>query len=380
MGPAGDEAAVSGASPGPGGGSRTPVGPTGRHPRDGVRGPRGRWITAATVAAVVGLTAGLLALRPWDGGASGHRTADAKGARSGPARPASASASGSAPASALGDARTADPCSLLATASLTRFGRAELATAYGNFDRCDVLVEGPGADSSADVAATFIGTDVETGTQVRTREAGNVTIAAEPLDGDECDRTLRLGDGSHVQIMARQTGASAPDLCAMADAATDHAVSVLAASGTVARRPSAAAPGSLAAADACALLTATALGRVQGVDAARRDAGFGNWGCHWGGSSGDTGVDLVFDRNSPPLDASDGKRVQLGSREGFLAEEYEDTGTCTARIVNRTYKDLQGDTTQELVELTVAGPGPVTALCDTARQLGEVAAARLPKA
>lgn len=43
------------------------------------------------------------------------------------------------------------------------------------------------------------------------------------LDGDECDRTSQLDDGNHIQIMARLTGAGGPDLCAMADAATDHA-------------------------------------------------------------------------------------------------------------------------------------------------------------
>ncbi|MEU6854104.1 serine/threonine-protein kinase [Actinacidiphila alni] len=355
---ASDSAADRAARPGPGGGP----GPDSGH------APRKRWIAAGSVVLVAALAAALLVVRPWDDGSGGAAVADDKAPTS------SAAGHASVRPSALGDARTADPCSLLAPAALKGFGGTELATAYGNFDRCDILVEGPGKNSSADVAATFIGTDVETGTQVRTRKAGNVTVAEEPLDGDECDRTLRLGDGNHVQIMARRTDDASPDLCAMADAATEHAVSVLADRGTVPRRPSAAAADSLAAADACALLTPAALARVKGVDPADHDADFADWGCHWGSSSGDTGVDLVFDRNSPPLDGSDGEPVRLGPKKGFLAADYEDDGTCTARIVSRTYKDLAGEPTQELVELTVAGPDA----CASARDLGEVAAAKLP--
>lgn len=353
------------------------------------RGPLTWWLGAGAVAVVTALVVALLVTRPWsDGSSSDGSGAEAKGGGPATGRPAaSASASPSASprapqASSLGDARTADPCSLLTAASLSRFGHAELTSTYGNFDRCDVLVDGKDTDTSAEVAATFVGGDVEAGTQVRTRKAGDVTIAEETEADGECDRTLRLGDGGHVQIMARMTGDTTPaDLCMMADAATDQALVVLA-GGEVPRRPSPAEPDSLATADACELLTPAALAAAPGTDAAHPQADFADWGCHWGNTadaSGDSGVDLVFDRNSPALDASDGHPVRLGPKQGYLAAGYEDSGSCTARIVNRTFTDIKGDVTQELVELTVAGPGTADALCETARKLGAAAAPRLPK-
>ncbi|WP_329171751.1 DUF3558 family protein [Streptomyces sp. NBC_01477] len=177
--------------------------------------------------------------------------------------------------------------------------------------------------------------------------------------------------------MARLIGDSGPDLCAMADAATDHAVTVMRV-GTVPRRPSAAVPASLATADACALLTPAALGALPGVQAAGAERDFGNWGCHWRSSDGDSGVDLVFDRNSPPLDTSDGTPVAFGAGKGFVVPEYDDRGTCTLRLVNRDFTDITGQRVEELADLTVSGTGALGKLCDTAKHLGTTAAARLP--
>lgn len=342
-----------------------------------VRLPRRRALlgSGVVVALAAAVVAGLLVYEPGAGrstttghGTSGHTTSG-HGTKPG------------TPVWTLGDARTADPCSLLDPASLDGFGRTELTADYGNFDRCDVLVEA-GDESAADVAVTFIGADLEAGSQVRTERHGRGTVVREPLSGDECERILGLADGQYVQVRARRTEASSPGLCAMADAATDHALVVLD-RGRVPRRPGPPPPGSLEGAHACALLDAAALVRVPGMDttggggAARPEAGFGDWECRWDSTAGAAGVQVLFDRNSP-LDAEDGQPAVLGGRQSFVAPEYQDEGTCTARIVNRTYKDLAGDAGQELVELTVSGSGPVGQLCDTARELGAVAAAGLP--
>lgn len=339
------------------------------------------WAALGVLVLAAAAAAVLLALSPWDDGSPARAQSGSSATRARPGTGATTPAptTPASPArSALGDPRSADPCSVLATAPLARFGSTDLVTDYGNFDRCDVLVGPPRQDPAVDVAATLLGKDVEAGSHIPTRRTGNVTVASEPLDGDECDRTLQLDDGNHIQIMARLTGDSGPDLCAMADAATDHAVTVLRA-GTVPRRPSAAVPASLATADACALLTPAAIGAVPGgVHADDPDRDFGNWGCHWGSSDGDSGIDLVFDRNSPPLDTSDGTPVRVGGAKGFVSPEYEDQGTCTLRLVNRDFTDITGQHVEELVELTVSGSGAVGKLCDTAEQLGTAAAPRLP--
>lgn len=350
------------------GGAFTPVGRLWR----AVRLTRRRALLGSGVVALAAaVVAGLLLYEP----GSGRGTTDGHTTSGHDDKPGT-------PVWTLGDARTADPCSLLDTASLDGFGRTELTADYGNFDRCDVLVEA-GDESAADIAVTFIGADLEAGSQVRTERHGRGTVAREPQSGDECERILGLADSQYVQVRARRTEASSPDLCAMADAATDHALKVLD-RGRVPRRPGPPPPGSLEAAHACALLDAAALARVPGMNttggggAARPEAGFGDWECRWDSTAGDAGVQVLFDRNSP-LDAEDGQPAVLGGRQSFVAPEYQDEGTCTARIVNRTYKDLAGDAGQELVELTVSGSGPVGQLCDAARELGAVAAAGLPK-
>ncbi|WP_333767066.1 serine/threonine-protein kinase [Streptomyces sp. IBSBF 2435] len=346
-----------------------PLGPLGTWPR------RRAWTAVAAVALVAVLAAVLLTAAPWDDGSPARaQPSTPGGAHSAPAPTAPTAATAR---SALGDARSADPCSVLATAPLARFGSTQLAADYGNFDRCDILVGPPHEDPVVDVAATLLGTDIEAGSHIPTRRTGNVTVAAEALDGDECDRTLQLDDGNHIQLMARLIGDSGPDLCAMADAATGHAVTVMRA-GTVPRRPSAAVPASLATADACALLTPAALGALPGVQAAGAERDFGNWGCHWRSSDGDSGVDLVFDRNSPPLDTSDGTPVAFGAGRGFVVPEYDDRATCTLRLVNRDFTDITGQRVEELADLTVSGTGALGKLCDTAKHLGTTAAARLP--
>ncbi|MFC4031679.1 protein kinase [Streptomyces polygonati] len=328
---------------------------------------RQRWSAAGVVAVFV---LGTLAWLLWGPGPA---------INPGPDREAgSAAPKGAAARSGIGDDRRADPCALLDAASLRRFGPVRLVTDYGNFDRCDLLVDDGGADS-ADVAVTLLDARVEIGSQVRTRKTGDMTVAAEPLGDGECDRTVRLADGKHVQIMARQTGSALPDLCAMADTATAHAVTVLR-RGPVPPRASAPVAGSLATADACELLPATALRRTPGLGAARPEADFGHFGCEWNSPSGDRAVGLVFDRNDPPLEAEGGRPVQLSGKQALVAAEPDEPGTCDALIVQRTFTDLQGESVQERVKLTVSGAGPVAELCGTARDLGAVAAGRLPKA
>lgn len=339
---------------------------------------------AVAVAAVV--TGALLF---WPGGSDGPGGGGSGGAGSGAAPGVGATAhprTEPVAAGTLGEARTADPCALLDTASLHSFGDTELDPAYGNFDRCDIVVsgrgqgdKGGGADAETDVAVTFIGTETEIGPHVRAEKSGNLTVAREPLDGDECDTTLGLPDGNYIQIMARQTGDSAPDLCAMAEAATRHAVAVLA-KGPVPRRPLAAVPGSLAHVDACGLLNAAVLTRtLPGVDVARPDAGFGNWECRWSDTAADNDVDLRFDHDGP-LDADEGRPTELAGHQAVVSPEFDGDESCTVRIVNRTYQDITGETKVELVQLTLSGPGTVDKLCGGTERLAAAAAAALPKA
>jgi eukaryotic-like serine/threonine-protein kinase len=280
------------------------------------------------------------------------------------------------PVSAIGDPRTADPCALVDPAGFQRFGRAELSTDYGNFNRCDVLIR-RGDDDLADVKVELAdGPAPEPGSRDQVERRGAVEIVAEPASGGECDRTLILADGNLVEVTAQRTGRAPMDLCAAATLATDRAATVLG-RGRVPRRVRALPARSLGNLDACALLDPVALSRVRGIDGALPEAGFGRWDCHWHSRTGDTAIQLRFDRNGP-LTAADGHPKRLGGHPAYITPGGVGHGTCLAQVVHRTYPDTSGNTTAELVFLVVSGSGPGVRLCDSAERLASAAAARLP--
>jgi hypothetical protein len=280
------------------------------------------------------------------------------------------------PVSAIGDPRTADPCALMDPAGFQRFGRAELSTDYGNFNRCDVLIR-RGDDDLADVKVELAnGPAPEPGTRDRVERRGSVEIVAEPAGGGECDRTLVLADGNLVEVTAQRTGRGTMDFCAAATLATDRAATVLG-RGRVPRRSRALPARSLGNLDACALLDPAALARVRGVDGVRPEAGFGRWDCHWHSRTGDTAIQLRFDRNGP-LTAADGHPKRLGGHQAYITPRGDGSGTCLAQVVHRTYADTGGTTTAELLFLVVSGSGSGERLCDSAETLASAAAARLP--
>ncbi|GAA0634847.1 hypothetical protein GCM10010174_65530 [Kutzneria viridogrisea] len=280
------------------------------------------------------------------------------------------------PRAVLGEPRGADPCSLLDRAVLSRFGDTELDTAYGNFDRCDVLVQN--GSMRVDLEVQFqnppTSADPLTG---GAQKIGAVGIVRGVRESEECRRTLVLADGNLVVVVGRLGRDSGPaDLCAMADAATDQAVDRLNA-GPVARRPQPFDDRSLAKLTSCDLLDARALARLPEVDAAHSQPGFGDWQCRWDSPSANTSVDLRFDRNQP-LSANDGTPVQVGSRPGYLSQGEDGPNSCAIRVSYRTYGSPQGPPTAELLLLEVTGDKVRNQLCGTATDLATAVAAKLP--
>lgn len=273
----------------------------------------------------------------------------------------------------IGDQRTADPCALTDPTALDRFGRAELDRAYGNFDRCDVLLSS-GGDEFVDVKV-----DLNNGPaselDAPSRTVGSVQVVEEGPESEECNRTLVL-DGekdAHVTVTAKLVDERAAPLCDIADVATGSAVEVLN-RGELPRRAGTPVEASLAHRDACTVLDGKALAVVPGIDAEPEDVGFGNWDCQWRSSTRDIVVDLRFDR-SPPLNAQeDGRVTRVGGHDVFLQAEGEGDQTCLAQVVHREYPAGDG-TAVETVRLTVGGPQSMDRLCDLTTALaGSVAA------
>ncbi|MEU0838608.1 serine/threonine-protein kinase [Streptomyces sp. NPDC005962] len=332
---------------------------------------RGVVITATALVTVAALATGLALFGPWSGGSSDDSRDSPGGRGTGDAKPSAARRAGT-----IGDARTADPCALLDAASLSRFGETELDPDYGELDRCDVLLHGDSGDDVADVQINFDADPAEPGDERPARRIGNVTVMTSPRDGDICERTLALADRKQIRVIAKRLGSPAPDPCALGDAATDHAVAVLD-RGQVPRRTSAPNARSLARVNACELLDATALRRLPGVGARPSDPGFGNWRCEWEDGSGDTGVELEFDRSST-FDTDDGQPTVLAGRKTTVTPADFGDDSCVVRTLHRSYRNALGDPTVELMTLNAYGPQPPRKLCRTAKALAATAAKKLP--
>ncbi|MFI6299050.1 protein kinase [Nonomuraea sp. NPDC050790] len=279
------------------------------------------------------------------------------------------------PASLIGDPRTVDPCALTEPVALGRFGDAELDSAYGNFDRCDVLVR-PGDDSVVDVRVDF-NHDPGAEQPPPARTMGRVGVVEHRPEPDECLRTLLLTgeNDTNITVTAKRDDPGDAPLCEIADVATGSAVARLN-SGPLPRR---ALPArSLAHRDACALLPADALEIIPGIDADEPDAGFGSWTCEWASTTSELWLDVRFDQGQPP-NAADGSETRLNGYRTILRPEAEGDDSCLAQLVYRTYTNQDGRAA-ETVNVLVSGARSADQLCQLARRLTASAAARLPPA
>ncbi|BBB01999.1 putative serine/threonine protein kinase [Actinacidiphila reveromycinica] len=290
------------------------------------------------------------------------------------------------PGGPVGDVYSADPCSLLAPDSLARYGSVEIDPAYANFDRCDLLVdETGGAGGSAvvvDVSATFLLAGAqEPSALAEVERVGSVTVVSEPLEDEECQRLLRTSQGAWVRVVAKAAAGSPTRVCALADTAADRATGVLNRGGVARRSPVAAADrSSLIRSNACALLNAAALGQVAGLDSRHVEAGVGGWSCGWRGSGSSAEVDLRFDQGQPPTADDDGQPVRLGGRQAFVrAQGGETGGSCTVKVLYRTYRGAHGLISETLL-LDVSGPGSAAQQRANATALATAVARSLPTA
>ncbi len=321
---------------------RWPVGAGGR-PR---RSRRRAMATAGACVAALATVAGLLVFRP-------------------------DSSTPVIPLAVMGDPRTADPCALTDTAVLTRFGKTIRETARGNFDRCDVIVTLNGG-TRVDVKVLL---DKPASPEAKIEKKRPLPVGRPPRNGDRCVRTVVLDDQSSVTITATlDREPDSADLCAMADAATDHALAVLN-RGAIPRRPEPDA-ASLARVDACALLDSNALIRVLGAGVSSPEVEFGNWECRWNSSISKLSVRLAFDRDES-FTLADGRRMEFSGRDVYITPE-ADEPDCLARVVHRGDFDGNGKQVNEHLRIIVRGPQTPDQLCGPATELAEAAAAKLP--
>lgn len=337
-----------------------------------------RRVAAVLAAAVLVVGVGVSALVVVLTRQPGHAVSGSTPAANASHRPAAAGAGGdSTMSSVMGDQRTADPCALTEPGLLQRFGDTKQDPAYGNFDRCDEIVQARPAP--VDVETRFVNPNTPAPPPPGSvTHRGSVGVVSAGHDQTHCDRMVLLSDGSTVDVDAHwKNDPGAADLCAMADTEVTSAVNTINARG-VPRRTAPFDPKSLATVDACQLLTSADLSMINGIDASQSQTDFGDWGCGWSSTTSNTNVTVRFNRNQP-LDAQRGTPIQLGVRSAFMAGTIDDgPGTCMVHVVNRTYTDSAGDPISELADVEVTGDGPENQLCGLATTLAGHVAARLP--
>ncbi|WP_308289774.1 serine/threonine-protein kinase [Streptomyces muensis] len=337
-----------------------------RLPRAVRRRRRPLAIGAGALAVAAAITAGVIALTSGD---------DDGGLASAP--DAQPSPTATLHAGAIGDVRTADPCKLLDATSLSRFGDTELDPDYGELDRCDVLVMSDEGDELAGVEVNFSSEAREFDGSVAVRRAGNVEVASMTRDGDDCERYIATADRRGIVVIGSRRDAGAPDPCALADAATDHAVTVLDRGPVPQRSPSWPAT-SLAQLNACELLDSAALARVPGLRARPSDHGFADWSCDWSSPDGDKAfVQLSFTRDNQLED--NGRPTSIAGTTSHVAAEEEGERSCVVYAPHRTYTNSVGDPTVELFRLTVRGEQPARKACVLAEELSATALTNIAK-
>ncbi|GAA4509294.1 hypothetical protein GCM10023191_070330 [Actinoallomurus oryzae] len=282
-----------------------------------------------------------------------------------------------AAASIFGDPHTVDPCALLKQAKLGRFGRTEVDTAYGNFNRCDFLVH-PHGGGEVDVKAELINPDPSMEASGRPDKNGIQVLKESDSDGS-CSRMLLLPDKNRVDISSQFDGRMASKkLCAITETAVESAVAVLS-RGPIPRRTTPPVKTSLFWSDACALVDAKALSRFPGVDATDPEIGFGNWMCRWGSTTSHDDLMVMFDQYGP-MTADDGRLTKLGGHLAYVQPNGYGEKTCAVRVPYRTFTTADGSEKTELLLVVIGGAGSAAWRCRVVTNVAGPIVANLPHA
>ena len=284
------------------------------------------------------------------------------------------------PAPLIGNPRTADPCGLLSMGSVQQFGQPTMFRDLGYPQSCVIDIR-TGGDGFVRLAATLGDTEDHppAGSTERFRQ---LTIIRQVGGAGSCRRTVVLGDRSRVYVTAWAFRGAAAELCTVADAGTQTAVSALS-GGSLPRRDLNDPPHALTRVDTCSLLDQAALKQVPGLDSSRRDPGFAGWLCTWGGNPafrGEPQVLIAVERAG----LLSGRPVQIGGRSAQVNPGGSDNapGTCVVELVQRSYRGTSGYPRVELLRVSVSlgVSQPTDAACRSAIALAEAAAPKLPPA
>jgi hypothetical protein len=284
----------------------------------------------------------------------------------------------------IGDPHTANVCALAQPADFGSWGDAGLDPDYGNFDRCDMLIEQTGG-GRVDVEI-----HLQQGEQPERSEPaieiGGIGIHEQPPESDQCERLLLpIGAdpegiivGIRVNVGEEPVEGGSGTLCAVANQAAETAARTLA-DGPIPRH-SGYPDNSLAKKNACALLEAEELtAAVPGINTEPDEIGVANWECQWESSVDELEARVQFDRDQPPKRNSDGDYpLELDKYDAIVDEGGNGDDTCTVFLQYREYIGQNGETAAEMVRLIVGGQRTMDQRCQMATDLTRSVASHLP--
>jgi eukaryotic-like serine/threonine-protein kinase len=263
--------------------------------------------------------------------------------------------------------RTADPCSLINPAELSRHGNVEIDRENVQFAACRADI--------ANSARLF----VELNGPAQTAPPGGTQQRNGPLiitryeakdAGTRCDRRIQLSDGNSVFVYAENSpGGTADDLCAIAETGAGAAATALIAGG-IGTRVDMDTP--LARLDACRLLQDADLAGIPGLETSTGKPRFANWGCSWATRSG-VPATLDFYRSTRPTEAA--AATTFNGRQGGL---YFSPGKYCAAFIPHGDVARGGMHRIDFVRIYTYGSQPEAELCGYTTKLANAAAANLP--
>ena len=204
---------------------------------------------------------------------------------------------------------------------------------------------------------------------------GDIAVGRTTGSATYCERTILLADRTQVVVSADGRDGTTVDLCAIADTATESAVTRVTTTG-IGRRSLADVPNSLVRLDACALLDAAALATVPGLGAVPGEPRYGNWACGWGEES--PRVQLFLSRQGA-LDERDGTPTTIGGREArVLPGGYAGVSGCLVQVPGRAFVAGNGQARVEKTQVLYDGTGPNEEQCTVATGLMAAVVPRLP--
>ncbi|MFI7639269.1 hypothetical protein [Nonomuraea sp. NPDC049400] len=271
-----------------------------------------------------------------------------------------------------------DPCGLLDTRSLSKFGKADIELAF-SFTECEAQVDA--VEGLAEVELGFdFGLPRES---MKPTVRGGVTVYADSDDPNWCQRSVVVSPTATVNL-AVDSGVPAKVRCAIADAAA-KAMAARLAKGSLKRAQES--PNSLAWQDACRLLDHNETAHVPGIDRTRVHPAFRGQHCTWGEETVDKpNVFVSFSRDFPlKVRGTRDRETVIGGRSAVLRPEeavdgpdYRTMAGCGVDIAHRPLDRPSDLRTLEIVHVSVSFDGPEKTRCDLAVELATKAVSRLP--